>query len=64
LSSPGGIDNDDITSQINPESIFGELQNLRKKYDAVVEYTVNLTAERDLMVKTYMYVCMCSCVYV
>jgi hypothetical protein len=61
LSSPGGIDNDDITSQINPESIFGELQNLRKKYDAVVEYTVNLTAERDLMVKTYMYVCMCVC---
>jgi hypothetical protein len=31
----------------SPESIFAELQSLRKKYDAVVEYTVHLTAERD-----------------
>lgn len=31
----------------SPESIFTELQSLRKKYDAVVEYTVHLTAERD-----------------
>lgn len=30
-----------------PDSIFAELQSLRKKYDAVVEYTVHLTAERD-----------------
>ena len=34
----------------NPESIFSELQALRKKYDAVVEYTVHLTAERDAIV--------------
>jgi hypothetical protein len=27
-----------------------ELQNLRKKYDSVVEYTVHLTAERDSIV--------------
>lgn len=26
---------------------FAELQSLRKKYDAIVEYTVHLTAERD-----------------
>jgi hypothetical protein len=51
LNSPGVTDSDDGTNQINPESIFGELQNLRKKYDAVVEYTVHLTAERDLMVQ-------------
>ena len=25
-------------------------QNLRKKYDAVVEYTVHLTAERDAII--------------
>lgn len=50
-TSPGGIDSDELTGQINPETIFGELQNLRKKYDAVVEYTVHLTAERDLMVQ-------------
>lgn len=31
----------------NPDLLFAELQNLRKKYDAVVEYTVHLTAERD-----------------
>lgn len=30
-----------------PDGIHSELQNLRKKYDAVVEYTVHLTAERD-----------------
>lgn len=34
----------------NPDAIFGELQGLRKKYDAVVEYTVHLTAERDAIV--------------
>ena len=31
----------------SPEAMFAELQSLRKKYDAVVEYTVHLTAERD-----------------
>lgn len=34
----------------NPEALFNELQTLRKKYDAVVEYTVHLTAERDAIV--------------
>jgi hypothetical protein len=34
----------------SPEFILTELQNLRKKYDAVVEYTVHLTAERDAIV--------------
>lgn len=34
----------------SPEVIFSELQTLRKKYDAVVEYTVHLTAERDNIV--------------
>jgi hypothetical protein len=33
-----------------PEAIFAELQSLRKKYDAVVEYTVHLTGERDAIV--------------
>lgn len=31
----------------SPDTIYAELQSLRKKYDAVVEYTVHLTAERD-----------------
>jgi hypothetical protein len=34
----------------SPEAMFAELQALRKKYDAVVEYTVHLTAERDAIV--------------
>ncbi len=29
------------------EALLAELQSLRKKYDAIVEYTVHLTAERD-----------------
>lgn len=33
-----------------PEVMLAELQNMRKKYDAVVEYTVHLTAERDAIV--------------
>lgn len=30
-----------------PDALLAELQSLRKKYDAIVEYTVHLTAERD-----------------
>lgn len=41
---------EDPVSATSPEAIFGELQGLRKKYDAVVEYTVHLTAERDAIV--------------
>ena len=37
-------------SNLSPEVIMTELQNLRKKYDSVVEYTVNLTSERDSIV--------------
>ena len=32
------------------DEMFTELQNLRKKFDAVVEYTVHLTADRDNIV--------------
>ncbi len=39
--------NSTITENAPSSAIFSELQNLRKKYDAVVEYTVHLTAERD-----------------
>ena len=38
-------------SQATPENIFEELKSLRNKYDNVVEYTVQLTAERDLMMQ-------------
>ena len=42
---------DDTSSQMPPENMFAELKNLRTKYDSVVEYTVRLTAERDMMVQ-------------
>lgn len=35
------------TSSSTPEQLYLELQNLRRKYDTVVDYTVHLTAERD-----------------
>lgn len=41
------------SSNTAPESLKSaqeELEALRKKYDAVVEYTVHLTAERDTIV--------------
>lgn len=41
---------DQELSSSSPEVIIAELQNLRKKYDNVVEYTVNLTSERDSIV--------------
>jgi regulator of replication initiation timing len=41
----------DETASSNPDNLYAELQNLRKKYDAVVEYTVHLTAERDTVLQ-------------
>lgn len=38
------------TSASGGDNILNELQTLRKKYDAVVEYTVHVTAERDTVV--------------
>lgn len=34
----------------SPEAVFAELQGLRKKYEAVVEYTVSLTQVKDEIV--------------
>ena len=47
-SAINGRDGESI--QNSPEIILAELLTLRKKYDAVVEYTVHLTAERDTIV--------------
>ncbi len=41
---------DSVTASGNPDMVLMALQNLIKKYDAVVEYTVHLTAERDSIV--------------
>lgn len=41
----------DSNAETPPDKILLELKNLKNKYDTVVEYTVRLTAERDLMVQ-------------
>ena len=42
---------DDSREEGTSESIFADLLNLRDKYDALIEYTVLLTAERDTIVQ-------------
>lgn len=49
-SSSGSSSSNSTFAASSPEAMFTELQSIRKKYDAVVEYTVHLTAERDAIV--------------
>jgi len=37
---------------MTPEQMFSEVSNLRRKYDELVAFSVNLTAERDLLNNT------------
>ena len=37
---------------MNPEQMFSELTSLRRKYDELVSFSVNLTAERDILNNT------------
>lgn len=37
---------------MSPEQIFEEISNLRRKYDELVAFSVNLTAERDILNNT------------
>lgn len=37
---------------MNPEQMFAELNSLRRKYDELVSFSVNLTAERDIINNT------------
>lgn len=57
LSSPargsgGGIASTHDAADVpgSPKNLYSELQALKAKYEAVVEYTVHLTAERDMIV--------------
>lgn len=45
------IDGNVDESPMSEATTTAELANLRKKFDSVVDYTVQLTAERDLLVK-------------
>jgi len=42
-----------FSANTSPDTIFSELQSLRKKYDDVIAYTVHLTAERDSLIAQY-----------
>merc|ERR1712151_963035 len=37
---------------MSPDQLFSEVTNLRKKYDELVAFSVNLTAERDILNNT------------
>lgn len=37
---------------MTPEQMFAEITNLRRKYDELVSFSVNLTAERDILNNT------------
>lgn len=37
---------------MTPEQMFSEISNLRRKYDELVSFSVNLTAERDILNNT------------
>ena len=45
-----GKNGDGSYEEGNSETLMADLVNLRSKYNAVIEYTVNLTAERDSIV--------------
>jgi len=44
--------NDPKLENMSPEQIFEEITNLRRKYDELVAFSVNLTAERDILNNT------------
>lgn len=39
------------TDSMTPEQMFAEITSLRRKYDELVSFSVNLTAERDILNK-------------
>ena len=44
--------NDPKLENMSPEQIFEEITTLRRKYDELVAFSVNLTAERDILNNT------------
>jgi len=45
-------DNSVALENMSPDQLFSEVTNLRKKYDELVSFSVNLTAERDILNNT------------
>jgi len=47
-----GVDNRNNTEKMSPEQLYDEVASLRRKYDELVAFSVNLTAERDILNNT------------
>mmetsp|Transcript_22623 Transcript_22623/g.38760 ORF Transcript_22623/g.38760 Transcript_22623/m.38760 type:complete len:353 (+) Transcript_22623:33-1091(+) len=47
-----GVDKRNNTEKMSPEQLYDEVASLRRKYDELVAFSVNLTAERDILNNT------------
>lgn len=47
-----GVDKRNNTDKMSPEQLYDEVASLRRKYDELVSFSVNLTAERDILNNT------------
>lgn len=47
-----GVDKRNSTDKMSPEQLYDEVASLRRKYDELVAFSVNLTAERDILNNT------------
>mmetsp|Transcript_9789 Transcript_9789/g.17898 ORF Transcript_9789/g.17898 Transcript_9789/m.17898 type:complete len:353 (-) Transcript_9789:224-1282(-) len=47
-----GVDKRTNTEKMSPEQLYEEVASLRRKYDELVAFSVNLTAERDILNNT------------
>lgn len=47
-----GVDKRNKADKMSPEQLSDEVSNLRRKYDELVAFSVNLTAERDILNNT------------
>jgi uncharacterized membrane protein len=47
-----GVDKRGNTEKMSSEQLFEEVKSLRRKYDELVAFSVNLTAERDILNNT------------
>lgn len=47
-----GVDKRTNTEKMSPEQLYDEVASLRRKYDELVAFSVNLTAERDILNNT------------
>lgn len=47
-----GVDRRNITEKMSPDQLYEEVALLRRKYDELVAFSVNLTAERDILNNT------------